>query len=138
MTCSTSAAHQVFPHSTSTFWQTRYTTAGLTTGRTQSLPTDRGTSTGPRFAAKVQRYLDYRDEGHYAARYGLQRFRVLVLGPSTNRLGTLQRVTSDLAERAFWFALTSETKSLTSLSPAVFHRLDGASPQSLISIQGAA
>jgi hypothetical protein len=72
------------------------------------LEVDRGTNNLGRWQAKVERYLDYRDGSFYQARYGLTRFRVLATAHSPARLAHLVRVTRELTDRSFWFALTSD------------------------------
>jgi|GEM_PF-1337003 len=71
------------------------------------LEVDRGTTPLPRWKQKVERYLDYREGGHYTARYGLQRFRVLVTALTPLRLAHLREATQALTGRSFWFTLTA-------------------------------
>jgi len=69
---------------------------------------DRGTTGLPRWSAKCSRYAEYRNDGHYARRHGLQRFRVLTTTTSERRLQELRAATERIASRGFWFALTQE------------------------------
>jgi len=73
------------------------------------LEVDRGTVSLSRWRAKVGRYEEYRRDGFYTDRYGLQRFRVLVTVPDAARLAHLREVTAQVAARGFWF---TETEAL--------------------------
>lgn len=81
------------------------------------LEIDRGTTNLVRWATKIDRYVQYRDGGFYAARFGLQRFRVLTVAASPERLSNLKKTTERLAQRSFWFALTNEV-----IADATFHQ----------------
>lgn len=72
------------------------------------LELDRGSTTLTRWSQKVARYIQYRESGNYARRYGLERFRVLVMAPSERRLQELRAATAEFTDRSFWFGLTSD------------------------------
>jgi len=69
---------------------------------------DRGTTSLARWRTKCERYVEYREGGHYTARYGLTRFRVLTTVPSLQRLAQLRRTTALVSARSFWFAELDE------------------------------
>jgi hypothetical protein len=87
------------------------------------LEVDRGTVSLPRWRAKVERYLEYR-EGAYEARHGLTRFRILVTTPSHGRLESLLSATRSLTDRVFWFALTEDVLE-RSLADAIWRAISG-------------
>jgi hypothetical protein len=88
----------------------RFVADGLTHGIYLEL--DRGTTTlVDRWQAKVVTYSEYRESGSYAERHGLERFRVLVLAPSPQRLVNLVAASQAVAERGFLFALTRDLLS---------------------------
>ncbi len=64
---------------------------------------DRGTMPNPRFKEKVERYFAYDVSGRFAERYKGQRFRVLVVAKTSNRLANLKQTVSQVAQRYFWF-----------------------------------
>lgn len=72
------------------------------------LEVDRGTTNLARWRTRVERYVEYREGGFYTTRRGLQRFRVLILGPAPERLAHLREATESVTRRSFWFALTNE------------------------------
>jgi hypothetical protein len=83
-----------------------------TTGRKRHifLEVDRGTEASKRFGAKARGYLAYLASGNYEQRYGLRRFRLLVVAPSTKRRDTLERaVRETVAEAAPRLGKTPET-----------------------------
>jgi hypothetical protein len=69
------------------------------------LEVDMGTESHGRFAAKIRRYLAYKQSGLFRIRFGGRSFRVLVVAPTVTRLRSLKRVTeSQGGQRMFWFA----------------------------------
>lgn len=76
---------------------------------------DRGTAGLASWAAKVARYVEYKQGGHYTRRHGLQKFRVLTATTSDRRLSELRAATLRVTDRAFWFARTDEL--LTDAAP---------------------
>lgn len=72
------------------------------------LEVDRGTTNLTRWREKVRRYLEYREQGCYTARFGLQRFRVLTAAQSAVRLEHLREATRSETDRSFWFARTDD------------------------------
>jgi hypothetical protein len=69
------------------------------------LEVDMGTESHTRFAAKIRRYLAYKESGMFRFRDGGRAFRVLVVAPTLTRAGALRRVTeADGGKRMFWFA----------------------------------
>jgi hypothetical protein len=69
------------------------------------LEVDMGTEGHIRFAAKIRRYLAYKESRMFRARFGGRSFRVLVVAPTVTRLRSLKRLTeSQGGQRMFWFA----------------------------------
>ena len=69
---------------------------------------DRGTMPNRRFKEKIERYFAYDVSGRYAERYKGQRFRVLVITSSAERLANLKNTAAQVAQRNCWFATLSE------------------------------
>lgn len=69
------------------------------------LEVDMGTESHIRFAAKIRRYLAYKESRLFRFRYGGRAFRVLVVAPTLTRARALGRVTeAEGGEKMFWFA----------------------------------
>lgn len=69
------------------------------------LEMDMGTESHGRFAAKIRRYLTYKESHMFRTRFGGRSFRVLTVVPTLTRASALRRVTEDQGgERMFWFA----------------------------------
>ncbi|MFN3650402.1 MAG: replication-relaxation family protein [Armatimonadota bacterium] len=100
------------------------------------LEVDRGTCNLPRWEAKVERYQEYREDGHYTARHGLSRFRVLVAAPSAARLENLRAATAKVVSRSFWFALTGELGAIAGVAAPIWLPLSGTAPRPLIESSG--
>jgi hypothetical protein len=73
-----------------------------TTGRKRHifLEVDRGTEVSKRFGAKARGYLAYLASGNYEQRYGLRRFRLLVVAPGKKRRDTLERAVRETVMEA--------------------------------------
>jgi len=69
---------------------------------------DRGTMPNDRFKRKVEAYFAYDVSGRYTERYKSQRFRVLVITKTSERLANLKATTAQVAQRYFWFAVLSD------------------------------
>ncbi len=69
---------------------------------------DRGTMPNRRFQRKVEAYFAYDVSGRYAERYKGQRFRVLVITKTPERLTNLKETTAQVAQRNCWFATLAE------------------------------
>jgi hypothetical protein len=54
--------------------------------------------------AKIQNYLRYAVSGNFETRFGLPRFRVLVITHSERRMQSLRAATSSLTDKVFWFS----------------------------------
>jgi hypothetical protein len=68
------------------------------------LEVDMGTESHERFAAKIRRYLAYKESRLFRIRYGGRAFRVLIVAPTDARVGALKRAAERVgAERSFWF-----------------------------------
>jgi hypothetical protein len=69
------------------------------------LEVDMGTESHVRFAAKIRRYLAYKESRMFRFHYGGRAFRVLIVAPTLTRLNALRRITeAEGGERMFWFA----------------------------------
>ncbi len=76
------------------------------------LEVDMATETHARFAQKIRRYLAYKQARLFRSRFGGKGFRVLTVGLTAARVGSLKRIAEgEGARRAFWFA------SLTDVAP---------------------
>jgi hypothetical protein len=88
------------------------------------LEVDRGTTSLTRWQTKVERYREYREQGHYSKRYpGLTRFRVLVTALSSARLAHLREATSSVVERGWWFGLTEAVIAMTQATEPLWQPL---------------
>ncbi len=74
------------------------------------LEVDRSTMSNNRFQSKVKVYLDYARSGLYKQRYGLERFRVLVVTKTRERLLNLKSATEKVVNKMFWFASVDSLK----------------------------
>lgn len=54
--------------------------------------------------AKVRNYLQYAVSGNFETRFGLPRFRVLVIADSERRMQSLRNATRSLTDKVFWFS----------------------------------
>ena len=73
------------------------------------LEVDMGTESHGRFAAKIRRYLAYKESRMFRTRFGGRSFRVLTVAPTLTRARALRRVTEDQGgARVFWFAPLEE------------------------------
>lgn len=80
-------------------------------GRTLNafLEVDRSSESYAKIAAKVRRYLVYKDQRLFRASVGARSFRVLFTVPSRRRLQSLKRVIEDAdGQRMFWLARTAD------------------------------
>lgn len=69
------------------------------------LEVDMATESHRRFAAKIRRYLAYKESRMFRIRFRGRSFRVLVVGPTMTRVNALRRVTeAQGGQRMFWFA----------------------------------
>jgi len=69
------------------------------------LELDMGTESHGRFAAKIRRYLAYKESRVFRLRFGGKSFRVLVIASTVTRVRSLKRITeSQGGQRMFWFA----------------------------------
>lgn len=96
------------------------------------LEVDRGTANLTRWRAKVERYLDYLDNGFYTARHGLKRFRVMVTAPSPSRLHHLMRATAEVTSRNFCFALTDDVSAVRQLRQPLWRSVGSGVPEPLL------
>jgi hypothetical protein len=69
---------------------------------------DRGTMPNDRFKRKVEAYFAYDVSGRYTERYKSQRFRVLVITQTPERLTNLKETTAQVAQRNCWFTILAE------------------------------
>jgi hypothetical protein len=69
---------------------------------------DQGTMTNKRFKEKIERYFAYDVSGRYANHYKGQRFRVLVLVRTPERLANLKGTAAQVAQRHCWFATATD------------------------------
>jgi len=69
------------------------------------LEVDMGTESHGRFAAKIRRYLAYKESHMFRTRFGGRSFRVLTVAPTLTRARALRDVAEGQGgERMFWFA----------------------------------
>lgn len=73
------------------------------------LEVDMGTESHIRFAAKIRRYLTYKESRLFRYRYGGRSFRVLIVAPTLTRARALRRVTeAEGGMTMFWFAFQED------------------------------
>ncbi len=63
-----------------------------------------------RFKEKVERYFAYDVSGRYKERHKGQRFRVLVVTKTLERIGNLKRTAAQVAQRYRWFTTLAELR----------------------------
>lgn len=94
----------------------------FTTGRTLHafLEVDRSSEAYVKIAAKVRRYIAYKEHRLFRTRVGARSFRVLFTVPSMRRLQSLKRVIEEADGRSmFWLARAADVTEST-LSSAVW------------------
>ena len=95
------------------------------------LEVDLGHERGPVWKEKPRNYLQLALSGDFERRFGLNRFRVLVLANSLRRMHSLRRTVGAITPKIFWFATLSAVREQGFFAP-VWYRPTGDTPTQLI------
>lgn len=95
---------------------------------------DLGHERGPVWKEKPRNYLQLALSGEFEQRFGLKRFRVLVLANSERRMHSLRKIVGAVTDKIFWFATLGAVRDQGFFAP-VWYRPTGATPAHLIEEQ---
>ena len=95
------------------------------------LEVDLGHERGPVWKEKPKNYLQLAVSGEFERRFGLNRFRVLVLANSLRRMHSLRKTVGAITQKIFWFATLSAVREQGFFAP-VWYRPTGDTPTYLI------
>ena len=95
------------------------------------LEVDLGHERGPVWKEKPKNYLQLALSGDFERRFGLNRFRVLVLANSDRRMHSLRKTVGAVTPKLFWFATLGAVRDQGFFAP-VWYRPTGDTPTHLI------
>jgi hypothetical protein len=95
------------------------------------LEVDLGHERGPVWKEKPKNYLQLAVSGDFERRFGVNRFRVLVLANSLRRLHSLRKTVGAITHKVFWFATLGAVRDQGFFAP-VWYRPTGDTPTHLI------
>jgi hypothetical protein len=95
------------------------------------LEVDLGHERGPVWKEKPKNYLQLAVSGGFERRFGLNRFRVLVLANSDRRMHSLRKTVGAITQKLFWFATLGAVRDQGFFAP-VWYRPTGDTPTHLI------
>ncbi len=95
------------------------------------LEVDLGHERGPVWKEKPRNYLQLALSGEFEQRFGLKRFRVLVLANSERRMHSLRKTVGAITQKIFWFATLGAVRDQGFFAP-VWYRPTGETPTQLI------
>jgi hypothetical protein len=95
------------------------------------LEVDLGHERGQVWKEKPKNYLQLAISGEFERRFGLNRFRVLVLANSLRRMHSLRKMVGTITQKIFWFATLDAIREQGCFAP-VWYRPVGDTPVQLI------
>ena len=98
------------------------------------LEVDLGHERGPVWKEKPRNYLQLALSGDFDRRFGINRFRVLVIANSERRLHSLRKTVGAITQKIFWFATLEAIHDQGFFAP-VWYRPTGETPTQLIEEQ---
>jgi hypothetical protein len=91
------------------------------------LEVDLGHERGPVWREKPKNYVQLALSGEFERRFGLTRFRVLVIANSLRRMHSLRRTVGAITQKIFWFATLEAIREQGCFAP-VWYRPAGDQP----------
>jgi hypothetical protein len=92
---------------------------------------DLGHERGPVWKEKSENYLELAHSEEFEQRFGMNRFRVLVLANSERRMHSLRKTVGAVTQKIFWFATIGAVRDKGFFAP-VWYRPTGDTPTHLI------